>query len=262
MSVTYLSIIDEGRLVSRVNPSAWIKYNVPMSAAETFCAQQIGGLVTQFGIDTFQVPAKHPRCNLYAKEATYEPLGDYNAEVGDWLNAAVTVNYGQWDQPSQADGTEIADISYEQCTEELSLASQRSKFKYKVGNTLMALPDDFVPIKTVASVVLSLNFKFKPNVDPSIWNSTSDHVNDSTFFGWDAGKVLLCNPNAHRTVATSGNDQWSYSYKFWIRPNGWNYIWAPSSGGSFDWREIIPHIYLDADFSTLGLGVGERATSS
>jgi hypothetical protein len=92
-----------------------------------------------------------------------------------------------------------------------------------------------VQISTVTMVKESLN---QPTIPTTTILALLDHVNDDTFEGGAAGKVIYRGARTQRVWTTGGILNWSIAHSFQYRSIEWNKFLRPTAS-SFSWDTIV-----------------------
>ena len=236
----YYQEVKSSYVCNRESSSATIKTVVPWADAPAFCVNMIGGLVYIGGIPVYQIGAAHPFLpGMYCNNVAIEPVGDYDATLGDFADAWATISYAPLDQPESPSATQVGEISYDIQCEEITL--EKNLFTVN-GNAMEG--NDINPVLVNPKMNVSLSYKNLPDIPITNWLNYVGKVNSATFEGFEAETVMFMNPRKKRTISSDGTETYEYEFCFEVRFNGWNKVYRP--GG---WVALSPKIYETINMS-------------
>lgn len=255
MAVVFEELAESPRLsINRNNIVGTRRFLINWSDIQNFTSELYGGWVTVAGTSTLVKGATFPGYNwLWVSNVDIEPFGDRITGgitqtllsldgPNQYAKALVVAKYepipdsdsnggkdnkpgDSGSQPTIPEGTTL-DLSTEDGVDLVTVPGRHLKW---VNAPVENLPDD-QPF-TIEVGTEQWTFAWQRVPSPP-WTSISikkGAVNNATFFGQDAGKVLFLGSRAKRRFQPNGNTLWDLEYRFKVRSVPWNYSYRKST---------------------------------
>jgi len=162
----------------------------------------------------------------------------------------LTITFGV---PQYAIGstTMVGELSIETGSETIALDQTQSAFKFASDGSLV--PPSVKPCMLNTTLYASLTLYNRGTLNLATLFSSVDCVNNATFQGINAGKVLFKGARSERTFTSDGKLQYNLTLMFEANPRGWNYTYR--SGASPGWVAYTDRagndLYQAIDFTPL-----------
>lgn len=238
------------------------KLMCPWNRSIEFFTELVGGFASIAGTFTYQPPAQFPGVPYaVVQEVSIEPWSErimtpatgLNQSTNAYEYAVFNVRYGMQDiqgsggrsdLPAVPDGTTI---SYRQ--------SYGAEYMTVPGNTFKWASDD-APVSDdinagllLPTIDFTLSWRNVPRPPWAKIDELAGKVNDASFLGYDAGKVLFLGMTEEAEFQIDRSPRWTLDYAFKVRSvnstvnptatYGWNHFYRqePVSGGEH-WQAI------------------------